>query len=124
MMSYVRWSSDDFRSDVYCYADVNGGFTTHTAALRVPENTPRVGGFPVNQDEEAWSEWARKHGEQMEFLDACERTPIEHPLAGKTFNDATLEDMRARLVMLKSEGFVVPDSAFEAIDAELEEGET
>ena len=28
-MSYCRWSSDGFKSDVYVYADVAGGFTCH-----------------------------------------------------------------------------------------------
>ena len=28
-MSYCRWSSDNFQCDVYCYADVSGGYTTH-----------------------------------------------------------------------------------------------
>lgn len=30
-MSYCRWSSDDFECDLYCYADVRGGYTTHVA---------------------------------------------------------------------------------------------
>lgn len=28
-MSYCRWSSDNFKCDVYVYADVSGGWTTH-----------------------------------------------------------------------------------------------
>jgi hypothetical protein len=30
-MSYCRWSCDDFRSDVYTYAHIDGTWTTHVA---------------------------------------------------------------------------------------------
>ena len=33
-MSYCRFSSDDWQCDVYVYADVAGGWTTHVAAVR------------------------------------------------------------------------------------------
>lgn len=33
-MSYCRWSSDDHKSDVYCYENGRGLWTTHVAANR------------------------------------------------------------------------------------------
>jgi len=33
-MSYCRWSSDNYQCDVYCYADVGGGYTTQVASRR------------------------------------------------------------------------------------------
>lgn len=33
-MSYCRFSSDNFQSDVYVYADVYGGYTTMVAEVR------------------------------------------------------------------------------------------
>jgi hypothetical protein len=33
-MSFCRWSSDNFQCDLYCYADVGGGYTTHVAGYR------------------------------------------------------------------------------------------
>jgi hypothetical protein len=31
-LSYCRWSSDNFRCELYCYQDTCGGWTTHVAA--------------------------------------------------------------------------------------------
>ena len=33
-MSYCRFSCDDGKSDVYCYEDCEGGFTSHIGADR------------------------------------------------------------------------------------------
>ena len=40
-MSYCRFSSEDFSSDVYCYADCSGGFTTHVASNRIIGDIPK-----------------------------------------------------------------------------------
>ena len=41
-MSYCRWSSDRWQSDVYCYSDVIGGYTTHVARSRREGHAPEI----------------------------------------------------------------------------------
>lgn len=39
-MSYCRWSSNDFQCDLYCYEDINGGWTTHIAGSKLIPREP------------------------------------------------------------------------------------
>ena len=114
-MSYCRWSSDDFKSDVYCYADCGGGYTTHVAANKVIGDIPSVD-FDADPDA-----FIAQHRAQMKFLESCAREEIKLPHAGETFNDSTLEEFRARLVTLKDLGYYVPPYVFVEIDAEIAE---
>lgn len=107
-MSYCRWSSDDFMCDLYCYADIGGGWTTHVArrrSLRRPE-TP--------------SPYTREALEKAQIAD-LPLEPIGLPYDGMTFNDATLESFRERVVMLLAAGYAAPDHLIERIDAEIAE---
>jgi len=120
-VSYCRWSSDGWRSDVYCYEDVKGGWTTHVAGLK------RVGLdtlIPIDPDlldftAENATEWTMAHSAFMRALEKLEMAPIGLPHDGETFRDPTLEAFKARLVMLRDEGYHVPADVFEAIDEEL-----
>lgn len=118
-MSYCRWSSAEWRSDVYCYSDVYGGYTTHVAANRVVGEIPPVPDQLLHDDPNAW---ATAHERQMAFLRDCKREPIGLAHDGQSFNDSTLSGLRDRLLTLRAEGYFVPDSAFERIDRELAEG--
>lgn len=112
-MSYCRWSSDNFKSDVYVYADIGGGYTTHVAGRRVVGDVP-----PVDYQGENWAA-ARKA--QSEFLHAADHVDIDHPDAGKTFHDADLESLLGRMEYLRGQGFHVPDYVFDTIREEIEE---
>lgn len=116
-MSYCRWSSNNFKCDVYCYEDVNGGYTTHVAGLRVvgkvpPE--PDIRKVPVEV-------WLAAHEDQMAFLDTAKRKPIGLPHDGESFNDPTLEAFEERLRGLKEMGYYVPKHVFRAIAEEIKE---
>ena len=41
-MSYCRWSSDNWKCDLYCYEDVSGGITTHVAGNRIVGDIPEA----------------------------------------------------------------------------------
>lgn len=82
-MSYVRWSSDDFKSDVYCYVDMSGGFTTHVADNRI------IGKRNTNP-----------------YKTKFEKIGLEYD--GATFNDETEAAMLVRLLWLKNIGYRVP----------------
>jgi hypothetical protein len=122
-MAYVRWSSDDFKSDVYCYADVNGGYTLHVAGGRYPEGIPEVGNFPSGQDKAKWDEWFVKHKAQQKWLDENHNkiVKIDHPMAGETYRLGSLEDVATKMRELKDAGFVVPEWVFGVIEEEIED---
>ena len=116
-MSYCRWSSDNWKCDVYCYEDVSGGWTTHVAGMKrigVPEAN-----FPEENTEEGKAKWAAEMKAQMEYLDKAELVPIGLPYDGESFNDGSLQDFRVRLTMLKDAGYNVPTWVFETIDDEI-----
>ncbi len=120
-MSYCRWSSDNSQSDFYIYEDVYGGFTTHLAGrhrIGIPGDLvdPLTTISEVEPDE-----WLKQYKEYNEILDKCVIEDIDHPLAGESFNDNTLEELRERVVYLIGEGFYAPDWLLGVIDEEIEE---
>lgn len=116
-MSYCRWSSDNWKCDLYCYEDVNGGWSTHVAGNRIVGEVPPVDmRLLIEGDAENWQIQYRN---QHAFLDKCKREPITLPHAGESFNDATLESFRNRVSTLKELGYHVPDFVFDEIDEEI-----
>lgn len=114
-MSYCRWSSDNWRCDVYAFADSGGGFTTHVAGNRV------VGDIPLEPtlDEEINDEWMKRHQAVMDFLKTAERKPIGLASDGETFHDSTLSGFLERMTDLRGEGYNIPDYVFDEIREEM-----
>lgn len=125
-MSYCRFSSDNFACDLYCYADVSGGYTTHVAGNRVigeiPKEEPWPGQGASKEEIEAWSHVAAaKHKAQMDFLIAAERAPLGLPCDGKCFNDPDLPSFLARVESLQAMGYRVPHHVVASIRDEIAE---
>ncbi len=120
-MSYCRWSSDSWKCDLYCYADVSGGYTTHVAGRR------RVGNIP----DDKWDDFAlgkitadefiKLHSAQMKAVEACDFEEITLPHSGETFNDPDLESFKKRLLYLRGLGYSFPDHVLSTIDEEMAE---
>lgn len=115
-MSYCRWSSDGFQCDLYVYEDVAGGYTTHVASNRKKH---RVSDIDFSCPETIMEQYRQR----LEELDDPENTssPIGLPHDGETFNDATLQDLRERLVELRAVGYKFPDYVLVDIDTEMAE---
>ena len=82
-MSYCRWSSMDFKCDLYVY-EASDGIVIHVASNRV------VGDVPVID----WSSAETLHSTykaQMEFLDTAEREPINLTIMPLRPNRSTSE---------------------------------
>lgn len=117
-MSYCRWSTDNFHCDVYCYEDVSGGWTTHVAASRYPDD-----GRPPAL-ELALTDFAKYQQDTRDWNSiwpAIEMVPIGLPHDGETFNDPTLEAFLERLIMLRDAGYLVPSYVFDDVRAEIAE---
>lgn len=115
-MSYCRWSSMNFWSDVYTYPHVDGTWTTHVAESRYvgtpPDDTlPMIG--KVSREE-----FLRLSRERSAWFDAAEHQDIGLPHDGKTFKDPDPATCAETLKMLRGAGYHVPQFA---IDALLEE---
>ena len=116
-MWYCRWSSDNWKSDVYCYESACGGFVLHVAAMRRD---------PPVQTKFDWTtattviETMRK---QRQELDAAELVPIGLPHDGKSFAFDTVAELYDFLLELRDIGYHVPEFALKAIKEEIEDDE-
>lgn len=114
-MSYCRFSSDNFRCDLYCYESCYGGYVTHVAGRKPVDDVPVVPAFGSVPDDQ----WLCAHRMQMAFLETCECAPLGLPHDGETFHDEDLPSFLARLENLKSLGYRVPDFVFELVREEM-----
>lgn len=114
-MSYCRWSSDNWKCDLYCY-ESSQRFITHVAGNRIVGDVPLLPDI-LTADQ---GEWSRAHEKQMDFLNSAEHIKIGLPYDGETFIDKTLEDFKKRIIQLKEAGYCVPDYVIESIEEEIE----
>jgi hypothetical protein len=110
-MSFCRFSTDDFQCDVYVYADVVGGFTTHVAKTRPFLDRELPAKVPL----ENINEYMERHKKVKEWLDTAERRPIGLSRDGMTFSDKTAAEAAGRLQSLKEEGYNVPQYVIDAL---------
>lgn len=118
-MSYCRFSSDDYQCDVYCFADVGGGFTTYVANNRPVLDRMLPPEVPF--DTEHADEWMCRYHAIMAWTSKAKRAQIGLPYDGQRFNDPTAIDAADRLQMLKDTGYNVPQYAIDALRAEADE---
>jgi hypothetical protein len=116
-VSYCRFSSDDFRSDVYVYADSGGGWTTNVAGNRLvfDQPLPPEVELPTNSDGERFAAWAERHRIVRSMIDRAERVYIGLPYDGECFNDPSPGACADRLEMLQRAGYTVPQYAIDAL---------
>ena len=114
-MSYCRWSSDDFQCDVYVYADVAGGYTTHIASHR-----PVIDRSTLPALDGTTEAWLARHAAVMDLLDDADSVPIGGEYDGETFNDPTPAEAADRLEALRAAGYVVPQYAIDDLRDETE----
>jgi hypothetical protein len=113
-MSYCRFSSDNFASDVYAYESVHGGFQIHVAGSRVVGDVPKLPPFSKDNAEAYMT--AREA--QGAFLDTCVYEDIMLPHAGESFVEPTAATCADRLLLLRALGYHVPQHAIDALREE------
>lgn len=112
-MSYCRFSSDDFQSDLYVYANVSGDWTIHVAGNRVEwlVDLPE----PVDLTPGNGMAWAARHRKVLEWLDEehegtkYQRVPIDLPHDGETFSEKDPGSAAVRVTQLMALGYRCPD---------------
>ena len=151
-MSYCRWSSMNYMSDVYVYADMAGGWTVHVAKnRRVIPPIPSLVGGRISLAIHRWSgasydfgsrEMVRKSAWRamvyalwLRFavlwddhlhhrsLDLIPSRPIGLPYDGDSYNPATAGECAEMLQRLREVGYRVPQGAIQALlDEEADDG--
>lgn len=146
-MSYCRFSSNNWMSDVYTYEDVSGGWTTHVAGRRRPFGpVPDMMWGRISLAVSRWSRgrWDRDTGSMvypnrlrkavafawfsfvswwhtdvhMRTLHWIPLRPIGLPFDGETFNDPTPGECADRLEWLRGLGYRVPPGVIEDLRSE------
>lgn len=116
-MSYCRWSSDSFRSDVYVYGS-DAGFVTHVAMTRhVLADDAQAPSLQLLIDGKT-DEWVAANKAWHQILEAADAVPIEHPDAGASFIDNTPGECADTLERLAQQGFRVPEGVIADLRAE------
>lgn len=126
-MSYCRFSSDNFRSDVYVYFDIRDQFVCHISKRRISniDECPEVV-FPTTESSGEITQFGYKHYKaREEWLDNhAIREDNPHELAGTTFTTDRPDEMAESLLDLQKEGFHVPQYAIDTLMEEAEEWES
>lgn len=143
-MSYCRFSSDNWRSDVYVYEHCDGGFVTHVAGNKrmfppIPDIPlswmPRFGGeYSMTERRMIYpSRWhslaascgfriyALWHRLSMWSLSVIPMKNIGLPHDGESFSDETPAECSDRLESLRAIGYHVPQYAIDTLRAEAAE---
>lgn len=114
-MSYCRFSSDNWKSDVYVYASAEDCYSIHVAGNRTVGETPEVPDIRTAD----FDEWKAAHDAQMAWLNKVERHKIDLPYAGESFCEESPEAAVARLKELQEIGYHVPQYAIERLEEEI-----
>lgn len=146
-MSYCRWSSMNWRCDVYVYEDVGGGWTTHVAGRRrLLPAIPDLLGSKLSMRLRSWVGvyWDRETRKMiypyrwrallyrpwtsflsfwhnrvhMGSLHLSPLRPIGLAHDGESFNDPTAGECADRLESLRDLGYIVPQYAIDALRKE------
>ena len=120
-MAYCRFSSDDYRCDVYCY-EGESGFVVHVASRKHVSDEPfpwTPGNFWNLLPEEMMDILNR----QREWLDRARLEPLGLAYDGETFSCDTPGETAETLTMLGEAGYRVPPIVVETLlDEEKERG--
>jgi hypothetical protein len=118
-MSYCRWSSDNWKCDIYAYESCNGGYEIHIAGRKRVGKVPEVD-YNLLRDDKI-REFKKQYNKQMRWLKKAKLKPIGLKYDGKSFHADTLEEFRDTMIMLRNEGYNFPDYVFEDIKVELDQ---
>ena len=117
-MSYCRFSTDDFKSNVYCYKHVNQQYVITVAGLKYDYDTIDLPPDVHTTDFEA------RYNRNLEVMEILEDEPLEPiglPHDGEIFYVESLEEMEEKLQELDDMGYYIPQIAYKRINDEKTE---
>ena len=119
-MSYCRWSTDDFRCDVYVYESKNG-YEINIAALRHRLTDAELPP-PVPFDTNNLMPWFRRMDTVSDLIRRTKRYPIGLPFDGESFCEPSPKDAAVRLQEIKGAGYNVPQDVIDVLNVFLVDG--
>lgn len=123
-MSYCRFSSNDWQSDVYVYGTLDETWMVHVAARRHVFKVPLPEPVSLRDDPGAW---AKRSVAIMDMLDDSEKCALEEinlPYANETFECQSPGEAANRLQELAALGYHVPDGVIDDLRQEQLEMES
>lgn len=122
-MSYCRWSSDDFQSDIYCYQNIHSGYTVMIAGMKhvLKEPLPPPIDFMDSKgkiDFEKYREYIKRDDMVMGIIKRANLVKIGLPEDGKTYHFETPIETITALKMLRDMGYRVPQKAIDELEKE------
>lgn len=119
-MSYCRPSSDNFKSDIYCY-EGSSGFVVHISANRILGDIPPLPEMgSIAEGLLSQEEYIAAYKAQGDFIATAEKENILLSYAGETKVYAEVSDCIKFLIELKELGYHVPQSALDRLQLEIE----
>ena len=122
-MSYCRFSSDFWDSDIYAYESCNGGVDVHVAGSRYEFDPkfpyPHHVWFPGKTVEQI----KRDVVEQETAMAHARTMPIDLPSAGMSRTGLTYRAAYEWLLELRAEGFHVPQHALDRLEEDVKEAD-
>lgn len=118
-MSYCRFSSDNWKSDVYVYASVHGGYQCHVAHAK---HIHPEGKECPPMDWTTAESLGETYDAQRKWLDESVLAP--HTMQEvEDFVTETAKGMAEALLAIRCMGYHVPQGAIDALNEEDEEEE-
>lgn len=120
IVSFCRWSSDDFQCDAYVWADVTGGFRTEIAGRRPIIDRAALPTVPSPDDPDFGDRFVERHVALNAQLDAAHEAnsyiDLPEPDGGRSYWHDSAAECAANLRRLQAAGFNIPDEAIAALD--------
>lgn len=110
-MSFARFSSDDWKSDVYVY-ESDSGFEIHVATNRITSHVPPL----LSMDDPKWFD---AYQEQMQAVGNAAHEPINGPFDGEHFSHVSAQGAIDTLKEIIEAGYHVPDWVIPELEEEV-----
>lgn len=120
-MSYCRWSSDDYQSDLYVYGDEDGGYVSYVAGRRYVLAEPLPPPVELGESIESRDAWVERHRKVQEIIKRSKNEVIDLPERGARFFHETAGECADNLERLRSLGYHVPQEAIDRLREEQDE---
>lgn len=113
-MTYCRFSSDNFKSEIYCY-EAEGGIAIHVATKRLVTCIPPL----PNLNETSLTDFCKAREIQKSILHNAEYEKIDLEYNGESFYNLDKQDALDWLEYLRTLGYHVPNFAIECLKEEI-----
>jgi len=114
-MSYCRWSSIDFKCDLYVY-ESSDGVVINVASNRVVEDLPPI-------DFSSTAKMVESYNKQMKSMDVVTHKAIGGPCDGGSWYGLTHKRAAEIVEMLGEAGYIFPETLIEDLLEDAEEVE-